>query len=140
MSWLTPPVLCISESCIEIKINLNFYFKLLCDAPKDFMVFNAFIKPFEAPQRSVKNENLSFFFLPGIGVLRIKPFSLTLPCLTYQIHKKINSLRHSSLWQFPQTKFQRTDSSMLIKLSTTNFTFNRFTENFFMILNKLLTF
>ena len=33
---LTLPVLCISQNCIEIKTNLNF------------------IKPFEAPQRSVK--------------------------------------------------------------------------------------
>ena len=37
------------------KINLNFYFALLCCAWKGFMkVFKAFIKPFEAPQRSVK--------------------------------------------------------------------------------------
>ena len=31
---LTLPVLCISESCIEIKINLNFYFYTFCDASK----------------------------------------------------------------------------------------------------------
>ena len=37
----------ISENCIEIKIELNF-FTLLCGASKGFM------KPFEAPQRSVK--------------------------------------------------------------------------------------
>ena len=42
----------ISESCIEIKIELNFYFhtSLLCLK----RAFKAFIKPFEAPQRSVK--------------------------------------------------------------------------------------
>ena len=37
------------------KINLNFIFTLLCDASKGFMkALKAFIKPFEAPQRSVK--------------------------------------------------------------------------------------
>ena len=45
----------ISESCIEIKIELNFIFTLLCGASKGFMkAFKAFIKPFEAPQRNVK--------------------------------------------------------------------------------------
>ena len=44
---LTLNVPCISESCIEIKIMLNFYFHpSLCA--------KAFTKPFEAPQRSVK--------------------------------------------------------------------------------------
>ena len=41
---LTLEGLCISESCSEIKIKLNFYFH----------AFKAFIKPFEAQQRSVK--------------------------------------------------------------------------------------
>ena len=37
------------------KINLNFIFTLLCGASKGFMkTLKAFIKPFEAPQRSVK--------------------------------------------------------------------------------------
>ena len=36
-------------------INLNFYLTLLCDASKGFTkVFQAFIKPFKAPQGSVK--------------------------------------------------------------------------------------
>ena len=49
---LTLPVLCISERCIEIK---------------------AFIKPFEAPQGSVKMKiEVNFFFLSGIGTLRVK--------------------------------------------------------------------
>ena len=44
----------VSESCIEIKIELHFIFTLLCDASKGFMkAFKAFIKPFEA-QQSVK--------------------------------------------------------------------------------------
>ena len=37
----------ISESCIEIKIELNFYFTLLCDASKGFMkAFKVFWYPF----------------------------------------------------------------------------------------------
>ena len=45
----------ISESCIKIKINLNFIFTLLCGASKGFRkAFKAFIKPFEAPERSVQ--------------------------------------------------------------------------------------
>ena len=40
---------------IEIKIELNFIFTLLCGASKGFMkAFKVFIKPFEAPQKSVK--------------------------------------------------------------------------------------
>ena len=70
--FLTLPVLCILESCIEAKINfffsllcgaskgfieakINFFFSLLCGASKGFMeAFKAFIKRFEAPLRSVK--------------------------------------------------------------------------------------
>ena len=45
---------CISESCIKIKTEIVI-FTLLCGAAKGFMkAFRAFIKPFEAPQRSVK--------------------------------------------------------------------------------------
>ena len=37
------------------KINLNFYFHTSCGASKGFMkALKAFIKPFEAPQRSTK--------------------------------------------------------------------------------------
>ena len=45
MTVLALNVPCISESCIKIKIKLNFYFhtSLWC-----------LIKPFESPQRSVK--------------------------------------------------------------------------------------
>ena len=51
-SWtiLTHPAPCISESCIKIKIYLNFYFQTS---------FKAFIKPFDAPQRSAKIKILS---------------------------------------------------------------------------------
>ena len=48
------PILCISQSCTEIKIKF-FIFILLCGASKGFMnTFKAFIKPFMARQRSVK--------------------------------------------------------------------------------------
>ena len=39
----------------EKKVTLIFIFTLICGASKGFMkVLKAFIKPFEAPQRSVK--------------------------------------------------------------------------------------
>ena len=39
---------CISESCIEIKIKLNFYFALLCGASKGFMkALKDFIKSYK---------------------------------------------------------------------------------------------
>ena len=52
----TLPVPFISKSCIEIKINLNFYFHHKeCGASEGFMkACKAFIKSLEAPQRSVK--------------------------------------------------------------------------------------
>ena len=60
-SILTLPTPWISESCIKIKINLNFYFHTFFGASKGFMkTFKAFTKPFKAPQ---KNKNLSWFFL-----------------------------------------------------------------------------
>ena len=46
----TLSVLCISESCIEIKIKLLFsHFFVVTQK-----VFKVFIKPFDAPQRSAK--------------------------------------------------------------------------------------
>ena len=57
---LTLPVPSTSESCIEIKIKLNFY-------------FHTFTKPFEAPKRSVKRKIwLNFFSLSRIGTGRVK--------------------------------------------------------------------
>ena len=75
-SHLILPAPCISENCIEIKIKLNFYLytslwclerfyedlkiKLNCYfhtslwSSKGLKAFKAFIKPFEAKQRSVK--------------------------------------------------------------------------------------
>ena len=49
------PVLCISESYIQLKINLNFYFHTALRCLKKFYeALKAFIKPFEASQRSAK--------------------------------------------------------------------------------------
>ena len=49
------PTAHISESCIKIKTQI-FTFALLCGVSEGFMkVFKAIIKPFEAPQRSVKS-------------------------------------------------------------------------------------
>ena len=48
-------------------------FTLLCGASKSFLkAFKALIKPFEAPQRSVKIKiSLKFFSLSGIGTGRV---------------------------------------------------------------------
>ena len=52
---LTLNVPCISESCIEIKVKLNFYFQTSLWWLKMFyLVVLMLNKPFEAPQRSVK--------------------------------------------------------------------------------------
>ena len=42
------------ESCMKVRINLKFFFALLCGASKGFMKACTFIKPFEAPQRRVE--------------------------------------------------------------------------------------
>ena len=72
---LTLPTLCISESCIKIKINTSSIntFTLLCGASKRFMkVFKTFIKAFEAPQRSNKTKSLvNFFCSSGIETVRV---------------------------------------------------------------------
>ena len=44
---LTLPAPCISESCIKIEVNLNFYF------PSSLWCM-ALMKPFKAPKRNVK--------------------------------------------------------------------------------------
>ena len=59
INLLTLKDLFISESCIEIKIELNFYFHTSLWCLKGFYgglmeAFKAFIKPFEASQRSMK--------------------------------------------------------------------------------------
>ena len=69
LSFLTLPALRISESCIQIKIGLIFFFTLLCGTLKGFMkaLFKAFINLFEAPQRSVKLKIRLIFSSSGIG-------------------------------------------------------------------------
>ena len=58
---LTLPVPILDE---EKKLSQIFIFTLLCGVSKDFMkALNAFAKPFEAPQRSVKIKiYLNFYF------------------------------------------------------------------------------
>ena len=69
--FLTLPALCISESCIKIKIILNFYFHTFLWCLK--MFYEAFIKPFVAPKRSVKIKIwVNFFSSSGIGTERVK--------------------------------------------------------------------
>ena len=80
-SHLTLPILYISENCIAIKININFYFHtFLWCASKGFIeALKAFIKPLEAPQRSVNIKiSVDFFFLSGIGTGRVKQKKLQL--------------------------------------------------------------
>ena len=48
----------------EKKISSTFIFTLLCGISKCFMkALKAFIKHFEVPQRSIKNKNLTYFFI-----------------------------------------------------------------------------
>ena len=66
---LTLNVPCISEICIEIKIQLNFYFHISLRCLKS----KSFIKTFEAPQGNVKIKiQLNFFSLSGIGMGKVK--------------------------------------------------------------------
>ena len=62
---LTLNVPCISESCIEIKIKLKIFIStFLCGASKGFLkALKAFIRPSEAPQRSVKIKITLFLFV-----------------------------------------------------------------------------
>ena len=62
---LTLPAQPILGSCVRIKINISFYFQtsLWC-----LQRLKGFIKPFEAPQRSVKIKiEVNFFFSFVIG-------------------------------------------------------------------------
>ena len=74
LGFLILPFLCIKEIYIKIKINLNFYLQTYCGASKGFMkAFNAFMKPFEAPQGSLKIKiQVIFFSSSGIGTGRVK--------------------------------------------------------------------
>ena len=77
--FLTLPARCISESSVKTKINLNFIFALLCGSTS-LWYFKRFsqkdlkglLKPFEAPQRSVKikiNKIELCFFFAGSTIL-----------------------------------------------------------------------
>ena len=64
--YLSLPVPCISESCIKIKTNLNFYFHTSLWCLKKFYEGFKSLKPFEAPQKSVKIKiKLIFSLRPG---------------------------------------------------------------------------
>ena len=81
---------CISESCIKIKINLNFYFhnSLWC-LKRSYEGFKAIIKPLEVPQRSEKIKfKFIFSFCPRLGREGFKLSSIN--HFTHGIH-------HSSL-------------------------------------------
>ena len=70
---LTLSALCISESCIKTKINLNIYFhtSLWC-LKRFYKASKAFMKPFEATQRKMKIEiESNFLSLSGIGTGRV---------------------------------------------------------------------
>ena len=83
---LTFPVPCIIESCIEIKIKLNFYFHTSLGASKSFRkAFKAFIKPFEAPQRSEKIKIwIDFLSSFGTGTGRVNNSKINI----YSLKKK----------------------------------------------------
>ena len=59
--FLTLPVPCISESCTEIKLKLNFYFHASL----------WFLKRFERPYSVKINIYSKFFSTSGIGILAI---------------------------------------------------------------------
>ena len=76
--FLTLLAPCISETCIKIKIKVNFYFCSSLCASKGFVkASKAFIKPFDAPQTSVKMRiEVNFLFRSGIVMGRVKVFFL----------------------------------------------------------------
>ena len=71
---LTLNVPCISKSCVEIKIKLNFYFHTSLWCLKRFYEgLKGIHKTFEATQRSVEIKiQLNFFSSSGIGTERVK--------------------------------------------------------------------
>ena len=90
----------ISESCIEIKIESNFFFTFLRGASKGFMkAFKAFIKLFKAPQSSVKIKiQLNFFTLSGIGTRRVQVSNASIKYVWYlpEIFSRFNFNRTNS--------------------------------------------
>ena len=71
--FLPLPPHCISENCIKRKINVNFCFHTsLWFIKRIYEGLKAFIKPFEAPQRSAKVKiYVNFLSLSGIWRGRI---------------------------------------------------------------------
>ena len=72
---LTLPTQCISESYVKMKINLIVLFSHFFVVPQKYLwrPLKVFIKPFEAPQRSVKIKiYVNFFSSSRIGAGRVK--------------------------------------------------------------------
>ena len=68
---LTLPVPSIPKQFIEIKNDINFYFRTFCGASKRFYLF-------EAPNRSIKIKDLCHFsHLFVIGTARVKTIFLS---------------------------------------------------------------
>ena len=67
------PTTCIQKFVLKQKLTYMFIFTLLCGASKGFMTaFKAFIKPFEAPQRSEKIKiYVNFLYSSGIETRRV---------------------------------------------------------------------
>ena len=67
---LTFPAGCISESCIKIKINLNFYFHTSLWCRKRFYDTTKPFKPYKTPHKKSENKNLIVSGILLKGVLR----------------------------------------------------------------------
>ena len=68
---LTLSAPCISESCIKIKINLNFYFHTsLCCLKRFYEDIKGLHKTFSGTAKKSENKNLSWFFSPRPGLGR----------------------------------------------------------------------
>ena len=60
---LTLPILCISKSCIKIKIKLNFYFHTSLWCHNRFYEGQGLHKTFWGTTKKCENENLTYIFL-----------------------------------------------------------------------------
>ena len=107
--YITHNAPCVSESCIEIKIKLNFLFQTSLWYLKRFYEG---LKAFEAPQRSVKIKYNLIFSLcpPGLGREQIFTLVLLLH-IRYSLHKIFKDsflklVKTSSRTQLKQTNLE----------------------------------
>ena len=97
---LTLPIPCISESCIKTNINLFFFHTSLWCLKRFYeglkslhKTFKTFIKPFEAPQRSVKKKfKLMFSLCLGLGRKGLR--KLATSCFLNEYGHELCSLNH----------------------------------------------